>query len=223
MPQNPEYHHFIDSRIIIGVPNMQDVISNIFFVIVGFLGALEASKKTKLKKAWVAFFVSVLLVGPGSAYYHWAPDNFTLIWDRLPMSLAFMALYIILLSEHVSLKCESFLLPALLIGVSSVLIWVLTTDLRFYFWIQFSSFIAIPLILSLYKSHFTHKSWYGFTLLFYAFAKIAEVKDKQIFHATNELISGHTLKHILAAIGLMGLWWMIKIRKENQLQTPVGL
>lgn len=220
LTQNPEYHQFIDTRMFLGIPNTQDVLSNIFFVIVGALGLKELLKvKTPLTKAWPIFFISILLVAPGSAYYHWAPDNFTLVWDRLPMSLGFMALYIVLFSEHVSLKAEKFLPWALLMGIASVLVWVVTTDLRFYFWIQFSSFLTIPLILMLFPSRFTHKYGYGLTLLAYGFAKWAEVKDKEIFQGTNQLLSGHTLKHMLAALGIAGLWWMIKVRKEVSVAT----
>lgn len=221
--QDPVYHQFIDTRMFWGIPNTQDVLSNIFFIIVGFLGLKEILKTQSQKTtSWVLFFVSIILVAPGSAYYHWSPDNFTLLWDRLPMSLGFMALYIILLSEHISTRSEKLLPWALLMGISSVLTWVITTDLRFYFWIQFSSFITIPMVLALYPSRYTHKKWYGLTLLLYGFAKWAEVKDHAIFMVSNQLISGHTLKHILAAMGIAGLWWMIKVRKEVLVATADG-
>jgi hypothetical protein len=215
MIQDPVYHQFIDTRYFFGIPNAQDVLSNICFIIVGFLGLTEILKNKKQKTAsWIIFFVGIVLVAPGSAYYHWSPNNLTLLWDRLPMSIGFMALYIILLSEHISLKCEKLLPAALIIGFASVLTWIITTDLRFYFWIQFSSFITIPMILLLYPSRYTHKKLFGLTLLLYGFAKWAEVKDHAIFELTNNLVSGHTLKHILAAMGIAALWWMVKVRKE---------
>ena len=213
--QNPLYHQFIDTRMFGTIPNTQDVLSNIFFILVGFLGIKEILRsKNQQMTSWIAFFASIMLVAPGSAYYHWSPDNFTLIWDRLPMSLGFMALFMIMISEHISVKAEKFLPLALLMGISSVLVWAVTGDLRFYFWIQFSSFIIIPLILILFPSRYSHKYFYGLTLLLYGFAKWSEVKDQEIFTWTNNLLSGHTLKHILAAIGIAGLWWMLKIRKE---------
>jgi hypothetical protein len=215
MIQDPAYHQFIDTRYFFGIPNAQDVLSNICFIIVGLLGLTEIIKNTTQKSAsWIIFFIGIILVAPGSAYYHWSPNNMTLLWDRLPMSIGFMALYIILLSEHISLKCEKLLPWSLLIGFASVITWIITTDLRFYFWIQFSSFITIPMILLLYPSRFTHKKWFGVTLMFYGLAKWAEVKDHAIFELSNNLISGHTLKHILAAMGIAALWWMLKVRKE---------
>ena len=199
-----------------GIPNALDVLTNVFFLVAGFSGMFEVLRKSGLltKKSWFWFFISIVLVAPGSAYYHWSPDNSTLVWDRLPMSMGFMALYIILLAEHINLKLQNFLIPALLVGISSVLVWAVSSDLRFYFWIQFSSFITIPVILILFQSRFTHKYWYFISLFLYGLAKWTEIKDKEIFFGSGEIISGHSLKHILAAAGLLGLWWMIRVRKE---------
>lgn len=215
LPQELGYHLFIDTRSFFNIPNTLDVLSNLAFVIVGFLGIKESLKLTSpVKMSWLAFFISIFMVAPGSAYYHWNPNNFTLIWDRLPMSTGFMALYIVMLAEHISMKWTKALPFALLIGLVSVVVWAMTDDLRFYFWVQFSSFVTVPIILLAFKSAYSHKAWYGFTLLFYALAKWTEIKDREIFYWSTELVSGHTLKHLLAAIGLMGVWWMLKVRKE---------
>ena len=210
--QEQSYHQFVDQRMFFGIPNAMDVLTNVFFLIVGLMG-LSIQKN----RAWLVFFISIVFVAPGSAYYHWAPNDFTLIWDRIPMSVGFMALYVILLSEHVSEKLEKTLPLATLLGLASVLVWVITTDLRLYFWIQFSSFLTIPMILILYPSRYSHKSIYAYTLAAYALAKIVEVKDKQVFELTHHLISGHSLKHILAAVGIGLLWWMLKVRKSANL------
>lgn len=219
--QDQSYHLFVDTRSFLGIPNALDVLSNIFFAITGLLGMWEVARLTGLetKKSWWWFFFSILLIAPGSAYYHWNPNDATLVWDRLPMSMGFMALYILLLCEHLDFKIERFLFPALFVGVASVMVWVLTTDLRFYFWVQFSSFVTIPFILFLFPSKFTMKGYYGVTLLLYGLAKWAEVKDKEIYYCTNELFSGHTLKHVLAALGLFALWWMVRTRKRVELKT----
>ncbi|WP_408096890.1 hypothetical protein ACJVC5_17780 [Peredibacter sp. HCB2-198] len=216
MPQELSYHLFVDQRMFWNIPNTLDVLSNLAFLIVGFLGLKESFKITSpVRNSWIAFFASILLVAPGSAFYHWAPNNYTLIWDRLPMSTGFMALYVVMLAEHISLKFTKVLPWALLMGLVSVLVWVATDDLRFYFWVQFSSFLTVPMILLAFTSRYTHKGWFGVTLLFYALAKWTEVKDKEVFLWTHEMVSGHTLKHVLAAIGLMGVWWMLKVRSET--------
>jgi hypothetical protein len=214
--QDQTYHLFADSRMWLGIPNTIDVVTNVGFLIVGLLGIfLVRNLKNQLRtySSWLWLFISIFLISPGSAYYHWSPDDFTLIWDRLPMSMGFMALYVALLSEHIDLKLQKLLPFSLILGILSVLIWVITRDLRFYFVVQFSSFVTIPLVLLLFPSRFTGKIYYFGALLFYGFAKWTEVRDHEIFKDTDGFISGHSLKHILATMGLFLLWWMIKTRK----------
>jgi hypothetical protein len=217
MPQIQSYHQFVDSRTLMGIPNAMDVLSNIFFLMVGLLGLKELLVKNDLvtRSSWKWFFISIFLIAPGSAWYHLSPNDQTLVWDRLPMSMGFMALYIIILSEFVSLQSQKVLFPALALGIISVFTWVMFSDLRFYFWVQFSSFITIPLILVLFRSRFTHGGFYFLALGFYGLAKWTEVKDAEIFKMTNMLVSGHTLKHVLSAVGLSFLWLMLKVRSEK--------
>jgi hypothetical protein len=214
IPQDLSYHLFADEALIGGIPHFFDVVSNFIFIIVGMLGFHESFKQKSLmaRKSWMIFFLSIFLIGPGSAYYHWNPNNQTLVWDRLPMGAGFMVLYLILMIEHINLKLEKYLLPSLIMGLGSVIIWAIWDDLRIYFWIQFSSFLCIPIILLSFKSYYNLKSGYYFCLLFYFLAKLTETFDKQIFFITNQLVSGHTLKHLLAGIGLWFLVWMIKNR-----------
>lgn len=214
--QPQEYHLFADSKSLAGIPNAMNVLTNILFIIVGFLGLKVVALKGHLvlnRKSWFWFFLSILFIGPGSAYYHWSPDDYTLIWDRLPMSMGFMAMYIALISEHIDLKLEKFLPLSLALGIASVIIWAMTGDLRIYFIVQFSSFVTVPLVLILFHSQFNLKGHYFFALAFYALAKWTEVKDGEIFEATYQMISGHSLKHILAAAGLFVLCRMIKKRE----------
>lgn len=217
MTQPQSYHNFADTRIMWGIPNAFDVLSNFFFLVAGALGISEVLKKAGLltKKSWFWFFLSIILIAPGSAYYHWDPNDSTLVWDRIPMSMGFMALYVALLVEHINGSLERYVIPSILLGIISVIVWAVTSDLRFYFWVQFSSFVTIPLILLLFKSRYTHKIYFLYALVIYGLAKWTEVKDHEIFHGTGDLISGHTLKHVLAAAGLATLWWMIKVRRPS--------
>lgn len=91
--QDQKYHQFADHRHLIGIDNFLNVISNLPFMIIAALGFLELRKYKTLKldsqsysATYLAFFSGVLLTGIGSAYYHYAPSNSTLIWDRLPMT-----------------------------------------------------------------------------------------------------------------------------------------
>jgi hypothetical protein len=214
IPQDLSYHLFADETTLIGIPHFFDVFSNLIFVIVGALGmkTTMGQKDLMARKSWLIFFASIFLIGPGSAYYHWNPNNQTLVWDRLPMGAGFMVLYLVMLVEHIDVKLEKYLIPFVLTGLASVMVWALWDDLRFYFWVQFSSFISIPIILLAFKSHYNLKSGYYFCLLFYFLAKLTETFDKQIFNFTKSIVSGHTLKHLLAGIGIWFLVLMIQKR-----------
>jgi hypothetical protein len=81
--QDPAYHGLADRRVILGIPNFGDVVSNVAFLLVGAAG-LRLCAKRRLpgaRASWTVFFLGVALVSVGSAYYHWAPDNRTLVWD----------------------------------------------------------------------------------------------------------------------------------------------
>jgi len=108
--QSLGYHAFKDNRTFLAVPNFLNVISNLAFVIVGFMGLynLLVSKKVVIlvtfKVGYILLFLGLLLIGFGSGYYHLWPNNQTLVWDRLPMTLAFMALVAIIISEYLSIN-----------------------------------------------------------------------------------------------------------------------
>ena len=130
--QDPAYHRFADARAWLGVPNAWNVWSNLPFVIVG-LAALQwlARQPVPHRKMWAVFFIGITLTGFGSAYYHWNPNNDTLVWDRLPMTISFMAFFAALLAERVSERAGNWLLmPLLAAGIGSVVYWHYTDDLR---------------------------------------------------------------------------------------------
>ncbi|MCP4048855.1 MAG: ceramidase, partial [Gammaproteobacteria bacterium] len=101
--QDPAYHQFADQRTILGVPNFWNVVSNLPFLITGVMGLFSLYHAggikflTEIKPAYILFFAGIALVCFGSAYYHLWPDNETLVWDRLPMALAFMALFAVII------------------------------------------------------------------------------------------------------------------------------
>ena len=103
------------------------------------------------KHSYLFLFLGSILVGLGSGYYHISPNNETLVWDRIPMTVAFMALYSIIISEFVSVKAGRLLLfPLIIIGVCSVIYWQFTEvsgagDLRFYAVVQFFPILTIPI------------------------------------------------------------------------------
>ena len=213
--QSQTYHNFSDSRMFINVPNFCDVISNLPFLIVGFLGLYKLKSIAKAKTQYLMFFLGISLVSIGSAYYHLTPNDNTLIWDRLPMTIAFMALLSIVISEFISEKKGRLILFSLLItGLLSVLYWVISNDLRFYLLVQFYPMLAIPVILIFFKSNYNLTIGYWLLLLAYVIAKIFEHFDDQTLSFIG-LISGHTLKHLFASLGLFVLLYTYVKRRKT--------
>src|SRR5262245_54252564 len=70
IPQDQDYHQFADQRIIIGIPNFWNVVSNLPFLAVGAAGL----RRFRDNPAAIVFFLGVFLTGIGSSYYHWDPN-----------------------------------------------------------------------------------------------------------------------------------------------------
>jgi len=224
IPQDLKYHLFSDQKTIFGVPNFWNVLSNLPFLLVGLTGlhSILRSKKCNLladmKATYLLFFIGVSLVAFGSGYYHLWPSNTSLVWDRLPMTVAFMALFSLIISEFTSPRLGKLSLwPLIVFGVSSVLYWHVTEsngegDLRFYVLVQFLPMLVIPLILVLFKSTFTNVRGYWYLLCAYALAKAFEHFD-QVIHNSLVFLSGHSVKHVIAALGVLLLLNTYNTRK----------
>jgi len=212
--QDPQYHAFFDQRTILGIPNFWNVISNLPFLVVGLLGIynIVGTNKVKLindfRYAYIMFFVGISLVAFGSGYYHIWPDNHSLLWDRFPMTIAFMALFAIIIAEFISLKLAKLMFwPLLIIGASSVYYWYYTEtlgkgDLRIYVLVQFLPLLIIPISLLCFRPRYTLSSGYWYILTAYIIAKLLELFDQQTYSLFS-IISGHSLKHIAAALGAL--------------------
>lgn len=204
IPQDLAYHAFSDTRTVLAVPNFFNVASNVPFLLIGCIGLAKAVGASPVGTggAWILFFLAIGLVGIGSSYYHWWPQNASLIWDRLPMTTGFMALFVILIGEYFDRRAVRWLLlPAVVTGASSVLYWHLTDDLRFYGWVQFMPLGFLGLLLLLFPSRFAYRKLLLVALIFYIAAKVLEYFDSVIYERLAGSVSGHTLKHLFAAIG----------------------
>lgn len=200
-PQN--YHQFADNRSITGINNFADVLSNLIFFIPAWVGL----KKSSYSRSKSMFILSLASAGIalGSGYYHLNPNNYTLVWDRLPMTLAFMAIFTQMLKEFVWQKSEQyFLWPLLLAGILSVAIWRYTnfTDLRWYAIVQFYPIFTVPVIAMFFNKNSKNGQAYFWLFLTYVMAKVSEHFDKEIFELL-KVISGHSIKHILAGTGII--------------------
>jgi hypothetical protein len=195
IPQDQSYHEFADQRAIFGIPNFWNVVSNLPFLAVGAAGLW----RFRNDPAIIVLFLGIFLTGIGSPYYHWKPNDRTLFWDRLPMTLAFAAILALVVAERVNTRAGAILLwPALAIGLFSLLLWLWTDDLRLYFWVQFFPGLALLVLFLLYPPKYTGTYYWIIAVGLYALAKVFEFADNAVFSA-GYLLSGHTLKHLSAA------------------------
>jgi hypothetical protein len=232
IPQPLSYHLFADQRALWGIPNFGDVASNVGFAIVGVWGVvwLLRLKPEEIalhfidpRERWfyVIVFVGMLLTAAGSSYYHLHPDNARLVWDRLPMTIVFMSLVAALIAERMDLRAGLWLLPVLLlIGAGSVVQWHLSEvrgagDVRFYVAVQLYSVLFLVFAM-LFAPRYTRSRDLIVVAGFYVAAKLLETFDKGVFGVLR-VVSGHTLKHLAAA---MASYWILRML---QLRRPVYL
>jgi len=192
--QDQSYHHFADQRTLLGVPNFWNVASNLPFIAIGAAGLWRFHRDA----ATFVIFLGIFLTGFGSSYYHWNPSDSTLFWDRLPMTLCFMAILAVVVEERLSAQLGAALLwPLLATGMLSLLLWRWTGDLRLYGWVQFFPCLALPLLLMLFPPKYTGTFYWVIAAALYALAKLFEHYDHAIH--SNFILSGHTLKHLFGA------------------------
>ncbi len=213
IPQDPQYHRFADQRTYL-IPNALNIASNLLFALAGIAGLYLLCIRRSLVatefiwSAYFTFFAALIAIAPGSAYYHWLPENQSLVWDRLPMTLAFMSFFTIILAERISRRFAKLVfLPLLIAGFSSILYWSFSElagagDLRPYALVQFLPVLMIPLILLMFRPKFTRDRDLWIFLACYLLAKVFETFDYQILESLS-IISGHSLKHIVAGIGCL--------------------
>lgn len=199
--QDLAYHAFADRRTILGLPYGINVLSNVAFVLVGLWSLVRVTRAALPgweRVAAVVFATGLVLTGLGSAWYHAAPDNATLVWDRLPLSALFPTVLAVVVGDRVSVALGRALLAPLALGaVASVVWWRLTDDLRAYGLAQFLPMLVIPPMLAVLPGRRPVAPLVAGIAL-YAVGKVAEVGDRVVF-AAGGVVSGHTLKHLLAA------------------------
>ena len=243
IPQDPDYHRLADTRAFLGIPNFNDVMSNAGFALVGILGVIAVVGVSRHilfvkpidARPYLIFFAGVALVSLGSAWYHWAPSNERLLWDRLPMSVAFMAFAAAIVADRIHARAGNtwLLLILVTLGVLSLLYWDHTEqlgqgDLRFYAFVQFYPIIILPVILWLFPEYqYVPGRYIAWVFAWYGLSKVLEYFDDQVFGMLGYTISGHTLKHLAAAASAFVVLRMLTSRlpsrsRPRRLQSERG-
>jgi len=223
------YHNFCDGRTVFGVANFANVISNAIFLVVGIRGLIllqRSGVSAGIRAIYFSLFAGIVLTGFGSAYYHLSPNNGTLVFDRLPMTMVFMSLLAAIISEFISPAAGKVLLvPLLLTGIASVLWWHSEGDLRLYILVQYYPMLLIPVILLLFSGSASDRSWHQLAGVFgwYLVAKVFDLLDCPVWSALG-FVSGHTLKHLAAGLATGYLVRMFRIKyspnKKARERTP---
>lgn len=221
--QPAHYHDFADQSALFGIPHAGDVLSNAGFALVaiwGWLALRPRRASAALRAGWPGyrlFLTGLLLTAFGSAFYHLAPDNLTLIWDRLPIALVCVGLLAgvrgdIFGGSNTALEATVLALYA----VASVAWWAVTEshgagDLRPYLLLQGLALILIPLWQAIHRAPRSDRIAFGAAMGLYILAKLAEVFDHEIAAALG-FVTGHTLKHLIATAATAAVVWGLTLR-----------
>jgi hypothetical protein len=228
IPQDPDYHAFADRRPVMGVPNGGDVLSNLPFALVGGLGLLVLARDRRAGASvfadpwtrwpYAALFAGTALAAAGSAYYHLAPDNFRLVWDRMPITLGLVGLVTAVTAERAGVRTARRLaLPLLAGGAASLAYWYGSEaagagDLRPYVLLQGGGLVAVTALVWRYPGDRRDTAYLSAGLAAYLAAKVLELTDRDVYALTG-VVSGHTLKHLLAALAAACIVAMLAARR----------
>lgn len=192
--------HFVDSRAWLGIPNAGDVLSNFAFLAMGVWGSERLRARYDAPVGASSLFVGLILTCLGSGFYHLDPDMpQRLVADRLGMAVAFAGFLGIAASERVSARAgEAVLVLMMIAGLLAA--WVARENLTPWVVVQYGG-MALVVGLALTRPRPGALGVpLGAVIAFYVLAKLFELGDALIFEATGHIVSGHTLKHLAAAL-----------------------
>jgi len=232
IPQPQSYHSFADCRTIWSIPNFFNVFSNLPFLVGGTLGLAIILKgggsfiDPREQLPYLVFFLGALLTSAGSAWYHLAPDNVRLLWDRLPMTLGFAGLVSAAAAERADLRLGlRSLWPLAGLGVGTVVYWYATEragagNIIPYAAYQGWSILVIVLLIAAFPARrYSHGTLLLWAAGWYGLAKIFETSDRGIYRLLGDTLSGHTIKHLLAAGAVFAVVRQLRLRQPLALTT----
>lgn len=203
-------HPFADARTLWGIPNAMDVLSNLPLAIVGLCGGW-ALRRTRLgadmRRPLQVFFAGLLFTSLGSAWYHWAPEPFGLALDRMGMAVAFAGAIALTMSERVGSRPAAAALGLALV-MALISAWLPLTHGNVLPWVivQFGGMVLIVAMAGRTPHPDALGVHLGALVAIYALAKLLELGDAAVFHLTAGTLSGHSLKHLVAALAAWPVW-----------------
>jgi len=221
LPQNPAYHLLADRRVCALVPHAGDVITNFAILLAGMFGLSLRPRMGVVPEAGAAVNVLIaasILTAFGSAYYHWAPTNATLVWDRLPMAIVLMSLLVLVMADRVHpLFARAALWPFTALGILSVIVWSVSEamgqgDVLLYLIVRIGTAIAIVLLLVLRPPQRMGSMWLVAALVCEVVMAFFQHFDHELFRATRGLVSGHNMKHVMAGVALAFVFCWLRSR-----------
>jgi hypothetical protein len=210
LAQPGAYHQFANQSTWFGIHNASDVLSNLPFGIAGIWGfwvlhqslaqIIQPTATEQVRNICIAvFFCGLLATSVGSSWYHLQPDHTGLAVDRLTMAIAFAGLLGVAACERISARSSMALMMfTVLAGPLSLWHSTLTGNILPWAVVQFGG-LAILIGLSFVKTQASAVSL-PWIVAIYALAKFFEHFDVQVFELTGHLVSGHTLKHLVASL-----------------------
>lgn len=198
--QGTGYNEFADQRTLLGIPHAADVISNLGFLLAGCWGLFNVRRvQGPGRAAWAVFFAAIALTALGSSWFHLAPSDGRLVFDRLPIAIGCASVLAAVLIERT--PSRRWVLPGLIgFGVASVAWWYLMDDLRPYVLIQLAPLVVIPVLQWRWRAPLGQRQAFATAIAFYMLAKVFELGDSEGFELMAGLVSGHTIKHVLASL-----------------------
>lgn len=228
--QDETYHDF-ERTTMFGVDDFGIVASNGAFLLVGLWGLWRVAGRRLAPgpfgspgEHWpyLVFFLGVVLIALGSGYYHAGPTTGTLLWDRLTMTVAFMALLAAFIADRIHLGAGvTVALPLLLLlGALSMVAWRVTGDLRLYHTVQAAPVLLIPIICLLFPGRVTRVKYFAWMAFWFALATFCDLFDEVVFGWID--FGGHAIKHVLAAAACYAILAMLEdaARRLNEAPTP---
>ena len=206
LPASAHQHTLADQRALWGIPCALDVLSNLPFAIAGLWGLVTLRRvapgmlDAPSRALASLFFAGLVCTAAGSALYHWQPQDAGLLWDRLGMVLPFAGLLGLAGASRVSARAGAAAAgTVLLAGPLAVLWWSHSGNLLPWAAVQLGGMLVVLALACLPRRDGALALHLGAVMALYALAKLFEAADHAVFEATGQAVSGHSLKHVLAA------------------------